>query len=50
MIRLERNAMKEIMFAVSEFTTRSENWLEMMGEEAPDLTDEQRRVLGTLKV
>jgi len=50
MVGLERKAMKEIMYVVSEFTTRSENWMEMMGEEAPDLSDEQMRMIGKLEV
>ncbi len=44
-LALERSAVKDIMYAVSEFTTRSDNWLEIVGAEAPDLTDEQRRVI-----
>jgi flavin-dependent dehydrogenase len=47
-IALERSAVKEIMYAVSEFTTRSDNWLEVVGGEAPDLTPEQRRVIDNI--
>ena len=49
-LELERSAVKDIMYAVSEFTTRSDNWLEIVGQEAPDLTDEQRRVIDDIIV
>ena len=48
-LELERSAVKDIMYAVSEFTTRSDNWLEIVGQEAPDLTDEQRRIIGNVE-
>ncbi|MFV2000272.1 MAG: NAD(P)/FAD-dependent oxidoreductase [Acidimicrobiia bacterium] len=44
-LALERSAVKDIMYAVSEFTTRSDNWLGIVGEEAPNLTAEQRRII-----
>ena len=49
-LELDRSAVKDIMYAVSEFTTRSDNWLEIVGQEAPDLTDEQRRVIDDIVV
>ncbi len=49
-LELERSAVKDIMYAVSEFTTRSDNWLEIVGQEAPDLTDEQRRIINDIVV
>jgi flavin-dependent dehydrogenase len=49
-LELERSAVKDIMYAVSEFTTRSDNWLEIVGAEAPDLTDEQRRIIDEISV
>ncbi len=49
-LELERSAVKDIMYAVSEFTTRSDNWLEIVGQEAPDLTDEQRRIIDDIVV
>ncbi len=50
MVGLEHNAMKEIMYVVSEFNKRSENWMKMMGEEAPDLNEEQVRLIGEIEV
>jgi len=44
-LALERSAVKDIMYAVSEFTTRSDNWLGIVGKEAPNLTAEQRRII-----
>ena len=35
-IQLERNDVKELMFAVSSLTSRTENWDEMIGGERPD--------------
>jgi flavin-dependent dehydrogenase len=49
-LALERSAVKDIMYAVSEFTTRSDNWLAIVGEEAPDLTSEQRRVIDDIEL
>ncbi|MDJ0953320.1 MAG: NAD(P)/FAD-dependent oxidoreductase [Acidimicrobiia bacterium] len=49
-LELERSAVKDIMYAVSEFTTRSDNWVEIVGTEAPDLTDEQRRIIDDIVV
>lgn len=49
-LALERSAVKDIMYAVSEFTTRSDNWLEIVGTEAPDLTDDQRRIIDEIKL
>jgi flavin-dependent dehydrogenase len=44
-LELERSAVKDIMYAVSEFTTRSDNWIEIVGKQAPDLSGEQRRII-----
>jgi flavin-dependent dehydrogenase len=49
-LELERTAVKDIMYAVSEFTTRSDNWTEIVGKEPPDLTDKQRRIIEEIKV
>lgn len=49
-LALERSAVKDIMYAVAEFTTRSDNWLEIVGTEAPDLTDDQRRIIDEIKL
>ena len=48
-LALERSAVKDIMYAVAEFTTRSDNWLEIVGTEAPDLTADQRRIIDEIK-
>jgi len=49
-LELERTAVKDIMYAVSEFTTRSDNWIDVVGEEPPELTDMQRRIIDEIKV
>jgi flavin-dependent dehydrogenase len=49
-IELERSAVKDILYAVSEFTTRSDNWMGIVGQEAPDLTPEQRRVITEIEL
>ena len=49
-LELERSVVKDIMYAVSEFTTRSDNWTEVVGEEAPDLTDDQRRIIDEVRL
>jgi flavin-dependent dehydrogenase len=49
-LALERSAVKDIMYAVAEFTTRSDNWIEIVGAEAPDLSDEQRRIIDEIKL
>lgn len=48
--RLERSAVKGIMYVVSELTTRSDNWLGMVGGDAPDLTEDQMRVIERIEV
>jgi hypothetical protein len=47
---MERSAVKDIMYAVAEFTTRSDNWLGVVGQEAPELTAEQRRIIHDIKL
>jgi flavin-dependent dehydrogenase len=49
-LELERSAVKDIMYAVAEFTTRSDNWLGIVGKEAPDLAPEQRRTIDKIQL
>ena len=49
-LEMERSAVKDIMYAVAEFTTRSDNWLGVVGQEAPELTAEQRRIIHDIKL
>jgi hypothetical protein len=49
-LELERSAVKDIMYAVAEFTTRSDNWLGIVGKEAPDLAPEQRRTIDKIEL
>ncbi len=40
-IRMERSELQELMYVVSSLTTRTDNWLEMTGGDAPVVNDEQ---------
>ncbi len=40
-IQMERSELQELMYVVSSLTTRTNNWLEMTGGEAPDVTEDQ---------
>ena len=42
-VQLERSAVKELMYVVSSFTTRSDNWIELVGGEPPELHEGQLR-------
>lgn len=44
-VQFERSAVKELMYVVSSFTTRSENWRELIGDEPPELHEGQLREL-----
>ena len=48
--KLERSAVKGIMYVVSELTTRSDNWHGIVEGEAPDLTADQVRVVERIQV
>ena len=47
---LERSAVKGIMYVVSELTTRSDNWRGIVGEQPPELTADQMRVIERIEV
>ncbi len=47
-ISLERSGVKNTMYVVSEFTTRSDNWRRIVDSEAPDLTSDQMRIIDRL--
>ncbi len=49
-IQLERPAVRELMYVVSSLTTRSDNWLEMVGGEAPELEEGQLRTIEQIDV
>jgi flavin-dependent dehydrogenase len=40
-VQLERSEVKELMFVVSMFTTRNDNWLDLVGGVPPDLREGQ---------
>ncbi len=40
-IQMERSELQELMYVVSSLTTRTDNWLEMTGGDAPEVTDAQ---------
>lgn len=40
-IQMERSELQQLMYVVSSLTTRTDNWLEMTGGEAPEITDDQ---------
>ncbi len=42
-IKFERSAVKELMYVASTFTTRNENWVEMVGGTPPELGEDQLR-------
>ena len=42
-IKFERAGVKELMYVVTQFTTRNENWAEMIGGTPPELEDGQLR-------
>ncbi len=44
-IGFERSAVKELMYVVSNFTTRGENWLELVGGAPPELHEGQLRTI-----
>lgn len=49
-LELERKAVKDVMYAVAEFTTRSDNWLGVVGTDAPDLDPDQRRIIDKIEL
>ena len=40
-IQMERSELQELMYVVSSLTTRTDNWLEMTGGEAPEVSEAQ---------
>ena len=38
---MERSELQELMYVVSSLTTRTDNWLEMTGGEAPEVNESQ---------
>ncbi len=42
-VKFERSGVKELMYVASTFTTRNENWVEMVGGTPPDLAEDQIR-------
>ena len=40
-IKMERSELQELMYVVSSLTTRTDNWMEMTGGEAPTVNDAQ---------
>ena len=49
-IGLERSAVKELMYVVSSFTTRNENWLELVDGKPPELKDGQLKEYDSIEV
>ncbi len=49
-IGLERSAVKELMYVVSSFTTRNENWLELVDGQPPDLKEGQLKQYESIEV
>ncbi|MGI9611189.1 MAG: NAD(P)/FAD-dependent oxidoreductase [Acidimicrobiia bacterium] len=46
-VHFEKSAAKELMYVVSSLTTRGENWVDLVGDEAPELQEGQLRELGS---
>lgn len=42
-VQFERSAVKKLMYVVSSFTTRSDNWTDLVGDEPPELEEGQLR-------
>ena len=49
-IGFERSAVKELMYVVTNFTTRGENWLELVGGTPPELHEGQLRTYDDIDV
>ncbi len=47
-VRFERTGVQELMYVVTQFTTRNENWADMIGGTPPELKENQLREYETL--
>jgi flavin-dependent dehydrogenase len=50
MVAFERSDAKDLMFLVADLTTRSDNWLKIVDQEAPDLSDRNVKAIDEIIV